>query len=56
MPDFETELPPPVAAWFVEMHLKATPGDTSLPTVIKFQVEGTQYKVIIQRQEKELKF
>lgn len=54
--EFEEELPPPVLAWFLQMHAKANPEDNSKLTRIRFAVEGTQYTVWIERQEKELKF
>lgn len=45
--NFPTTLPPAVAAWFVEMHTKATPGKGD--TKITFQVEAAYYTVWISR-------
>lgn len=48
--DFETDLPPAVKAWFVQMHQQATPaaGDTQ----ILFQVEAAYYTVTIHRDDR----
>ena len=45
--DFEEDLPPAVAAWFVELHSRASPDDGD--TVIRFQIELAHYTVTIQR-------
>ncbi len=48
--NFEEDLPPPVAAWFVELHSRASAGVGD--TVVRFRIEDAHYTVTINRQDK----
>lgn len=52
----EEDLPPPVVAWFVDLHRRYTPGDNARVTRVKFAIEGTVYTIFIERQQKEVKW
>ena len=45
----EADIPPPVIAWFTEIHRNASPngGDTEL----RFRIENISYVVTIHRQQ-----
>lgn len=53
--DFETEIPPPVIGWLVQLHQKAAEKPNSTIRV-KYQVEGVYYTVALTRYAKKLEW
>lgn len=50
MVEWEEDLPPPVKAWFMDVHLRAQ-GVLPTDTTVIFKIEEVIYTVVISRRE-----